>query len=117
MKNFTEKLKKALKEKGISQKELAQRIEMSESGLIKMMNNNTIQVETLETICGILDVPITYFLDIEIKPVGFWRRLLDEANQEAQNWKLRAYQLEEQLSQQPNFKYVSRRQGVLGNVA
>jgi hypothetical protein len=36
---------------------------------------------------------------------------------EAQNWKIRAYQLEEQLTKSGNFKYVSRRQGVLASVA
>jgi DNA-binding Xre family transcriptional regulator len=71
MKNFNEKLKKVLKEKG-SQKSLSMAIGMSEAGFVQMVNNNSIKVETLEKICTELDLPIAYFLDIELeieKPV------------------------------------------------
>ncbi|MDI9858019.1 helix-turn-helix domain-containing protein [Flectobacillus roseus] len=119
MKNFAEKLKKALKEKGMTQVELCEKIGMSQGGIKRMIDSGSTRVDTLEKICDILGVPITYFLDVETKeePVGFWKRLVEEATTEAQNWKIRAYQLEEQLSKSGNFKYVSRRQGVLASVA
>ncbi|NBA78904.1 helix-turn-helix domain-containing protein [Emticicia sp. ODNR4P] len=119
MKNFAEKLKKALKEKGMTQVELCEKIGMSQGGIKRMIDSGSTRVDTLEKICEILGVQITYFLDVETKeePVGFWKRLVEEATTEAQNWKIRAYQLEEQLSKSGNFKYVGRRQGVLANVA
>jgi DNA-binding Xre family transcriptional regulator len=117
MKNFAEKLKKALKDKGVKQKELAVRIGMSEAGLIKMIANGSVQVETLEKICEELEIPITYFLEVDIKPEGFWKKLVEDTMEELNQWKIRAYKAESQLTQSGNFKYVSRRQGVLASVA
>ncbi len=100
MENFAEKLKKALKDKGMTQGELCEKIGMTPNGLKKMIDLGTTRVDTLESICKVLDVPITYFLDIEIPkpaPVGLWKRLVDEATEEAKKWKYRAYELEEQL--------------------
>jgi DNA-binding Xre family transcriptional regulator len=59
MKNFAEKLKKLLK-KRVSRKNCCKNRNVR-SGLIKMIANGSVQVETLEKICEELDVPITYF--------------------------------------------------------
>lgn len=120
MKNFSEKLKKALKAKGMTQGKLCEEIGMSMDGFKRMVDADNIKVKTLEQICDVLGVTLNYFLEIEpvkAEPVGFWKRLIEEATMEAQNWKIRAYQLEEQLGQSGNFKYVSGRQGVLGKAA
>lgn len=121
MKNFNEKLKKVLKEKGRSQKSLSMAIGMSEAGFVQMVNNNSIKVETLEKICTELDLPIAYFLDIELeiqKPVqddgSIWKRMLTDMNEEISNWRLRAYKAEELLKQHgiANFRGVSKQVGV-----
>ncbi len=120
MKNFSEKLKKALKDKGMTKGKLCEHIGMSLDGFKSMEDNDTIKVRTLEQICEVLDVPLNYFLDIEpvkAEPVGFWKRLVEEATLEAQNWKIRAYKAESQLTQSGNFRFVSKRQGVLLSVA
>ncbi len=113
MKDFSEKIKKALKEKKMTKGALCEKIGMSIDGFKSMEDNNTIKVVTLEKICEVLDLPIDYFLDIPIKssPVGFWKRLVDEATAEAQRWKIRAYELEEQMGV-GNFHNVSERRGV-----
>jgi len=112
MKNFQEKLKKALKSKGMTQGQLCEKIEMSMDGFKRMIDNDNVKVKTLEQICEILEVDIDYFLDIPVKPtpVGFWKRLVDEATAEAQKWKIRAYELEEQMGI-GNFNHVSGRRG------
>lgn len=119
MKNFSEKLKKALKEKGITQGRLCKEIGMTDSGFIRMIDNNNIKVDTLEQICKVLDIPVTYFLDIEIKPEGFWERMMNDMSEEIKALRMRAYRAEDQLNKLGvgNFNYVSRRQGVLASVA
>jgi len=121
MKDFSEKLKKALKDKKLSQKALSQKIEMSEVGFSNMISNNSLKVETLEKICEVLDVPISYFLDIEpekVEPVGFWKKMIQDMSDEMNNLRMRAYRAEELLSKNGlgNFSVVSERRGVL-NVA
>lgn len=113
MKNFSEKLKKLLKEKSITQGQLCEKIGMSQDGLKKMIDNESIKVKTLESICDTLDVPLTYFLDVEVKPEGFWKKLVEDTMEELSQWKIRAYKAESQLTQSGNFKYVSRSSGML----
>ena len=115
MVNFNEKLKKALKDKGISQKQLVGMIGMTEGGFISMLNNNSIKVETLEKICETLDIPITYFLDIQVEPEGFWKRMINELSEEVKNLRMRAYRAEEVLQKHGigNFNCVSKSTAVL----
>lgn len=107
MKNFSEKLKKALKDRGMTQAELCDKIGMSQGGIKRMLDTGSTRVDTLEEICKVLDLPLTYFLEIEVKPVGFWQRLLDDYAQEALEWRKKFYELEEKMAQ-VNFNWVSK---------
>ena len=98
MRDFSDKLKTRLKERGMTQGELCDRIGMTAQGLRKSIEHNSLQVATVENISKVLEVNPGYFIDIEIKPSGMWQRLLDEANSEAQRWKMRAFELEEKMN-------------------
>lgn len=119
MKGFSEKLKKLLKERSMTQGQLCEKIGVTQDGLKKMIDNDTMKVKTLEQICEVLDVQVSYFIELEIKPEGFWERMLNDMADEIKTLKMRAYRAEDQLNKLGigNFKYVSGRQGVLGKAA
>ena len=98
MKDFSEKLKKRLKEIGITQYELCEKIEMTPTGLIHSIKHDTLKVNTLEKICKIIDVSPDYFIEIKPKQSGAIMRMLEDANNEVQRWKMRAFELEEKMS-------------------
>lgn len=118
MENFAEKLKKALKEKGLTQGELCEKIGMTPGGLKRMIDHNTTRVDTLQHICKELNIPITYFIEVEIKPEGFWKKMIQDMSDEMNNLRMRAYRAEEIVSKHGlgNFRNVSGRRGVI-NVA
>lgn len=107
MKGFSEKLKKRLKEVKITQEQLCHKIGMTRQGLNKSIENNSLQVQTVESICEVLEVSPDYFIDIQSRQNGVWQRLAEEANNEAQRWKMRAFELEEKLNL-ANFKILSK---------
>lgn len=107
MKDFSNKLKTRLKERGMTQGELCEKIEMTPQGLNNMIKSDSIKVRTIEDICHVLDIDLSYFIEVESKPNGIWKRLLDEANSEAQRWKMRAFELEEKFGV-GNFHKLSR---------
>ncbi|NQU34238.1 MAG: helix-turn-helix transcriptional regulator [Bacteroidetes bacterium] len=51
--------------KNISQGKLASAIGMSREGYSRMLKDKTMKVSVLESIAGILDVPVTYFFEEE----------------------------------------------------
>jgi DNA-binding Xre family transcriptional regulator len=97
MKDFSNKLKRILSEQKITQGELCEKIGMTPQGLKKAIDKEKLHVTTVEDICRILDVDVSYFIEVQTKPTGMWQRLLDEANSEAQRWKMRAFELEEKF--------------------
>lgn len=108
MKEFPEKLKKALKAKKMTKGALCNEIGMTLDGFKAMEDNETIKVKTLEKICEVLDVDISYFLDIEIEPTkseGYLRRFIDDVVKESNEWRMKYYQLYEQTL---NFNLVSK---------
>jgi transcriptional regulator with XRE-family HTH domain len=107
MKDFSGKLKTRLKEVGMTQGELCERIGMTPNGLRKAIEHNSLQVATVESIAKVLSVNTGYFIEIESKPTGVWQRLLDEANAEALRWKMRAFEYEEKFGAL-NFPNLSR---------
>lgn len=117
MENFSEKLIQALKNKGMNKSQLCEKINMTLNGLNKSIDHNSMKIETLQIICKELDVPITYFLDVDvqIKQEGFWKRMMTDMNDEIANWRLRAYKAEELLKEHgiANFSHVSEQGGVL----
>ncbi len=116
MDNINLKLKNALKEKHMTQGDLCNKLGITQNGLRKMIDNNSMKIETLEQICKILELPMSYFLDIDIqnRPDSFWKRMVTDMNDEIANWRLRAYKAEELLKQNGiNFHSVSKCGGVL----
>lgn len=61
-------IKKYRKQKGLTQRELAEAIFMSESFIAKLksVTFQTISIDTLDKIAHILDTPIMYFFDERI---------------------------------------------------
>lgn len=59
------KIKKLAKDKNISLKELADKINMTEGGFFQSFRNETLKVSALEKISDVLNVPINYFFDDE----------------------------------------------------
>lgn len=117
MKNFNEKIKKALKEKQMTQGKLCKELGITDAGFIRMIEAESIKVKTLEQICEILEIPITYFLDIEpekVEPVGFWKKMMKDMSEEMDKLRIRAYSAEEILYKNGlgNFNVVSGRRGV-----
>jgi transcriptional regulator with XRE-family HTH domain len=107
MKDFSEKLKKRLKELGMTQYELCERIQMTPNGLKRAIDNESLTIKKREEICVAIGVDELYFVETKTQPIGVWKRLLDEANTEAQRWKMRAFELEEKMSSL-NFRELSR---------
>jgi transcriptional regulator with XRE-family HTH domain len=62
MTNIPEQIKKALFEKGWTQKKLCSEIDVTENGFKRMADNNTWKLETLEKISIALGAPVSYFL-------------------------------------------------------
>lgn len=110
MKEFPEKLKKALKVKKMTKGALCTQIGMTLDGFKAMEDNDTIKVKTLEKICEVLEVELSYFLDINIEPAkseGYIKKFIDDLAKESNEWRLKYYQLYESTS--VNFNYVSRK--------
>lgn len=61
LKNIEIELGKILLERRLTVPKLAEKIGMSKQNLYPMIKNNDMHVSTLEKICDVLDVPITYF--------------------------------------------------------
>lgn len=57
------RVKKALFEKGWTQKKLCAEIDVTETGFKRMAENNTWKLDTIEKMAKALDKPIVYFVD------------------------------------------------------
>jgi transcriptional regulator with XRE-family HTH domain len=57
------RLKKAIKDKRYSIREVSEKIGMSEVGFHQSIKNNTLKIETLEKIANVLEMPISYFFE------------------------------------------------------
>ena len=115
MDNFKEKLKTALREKGISQKELANAIGMSEGGFIASVENNSIKMSTFEKICQHLDKPYSYFYESEpqIKDESIMSVMIDELMDEIKALRMKIISRENILKKNNiNFHDVSKQVGV-----
>lgn len=68
------KVKELAKSKGVTMKNLCQRIEMTEAGMNFSLKNHTLKITTLEKIASVLDVEIAYFFNDgrnnDFKPIG-----------------------------------------------
>jgi len=60
------KLLKEIQSKQISQRDLASKIGMTQSGLSQALASGDLKVSTLEKIAEVLDVPVTCFFEVEI---------------------------------------------------
>lgn len=60
--NVPDRVKKALFEKGWTQKKLCAEIDISENGFKNMADKNTWKLETLEKMAYALGVPVSYFV-------------------------------------------------------
>lgn len=58
---FAEKLDAAIKERGLKQKALAEKIGVTERHLSRVKNSGEVAYELLEAICKALDIPGNYF--------------------------------------------------------
>ena len=107
---FSRKLKDALRSKNITQGQLCEKIDMSMNGLKSSIDNDTLRIKTIREISKALDKPLSYFieeLEIEqtLKPDGYLKRMVDDVVKEAQDWRIKYYQAQEQIA---NFLIVSR---------
>lgn len=96
--NFSEKLKKALKDKGMTQEELCNhpKIRMTSTGFGRTVKNGNLTITQLEDICEILDVEMDYFLELKLsKPEGAWKRMINELSSELNDVKIKLYQMQE----------------------
>lgn len=59
----TRKLKELINSRRTSQKELAEKLELSEHGIGRMIKNGEFKVSTLEEISKILKVPMNYWFE------------------------------------------------------
>lgn len=64
------KIKYYSQEKNISLKEICGRVGISEQGLQKMINTNSIKVKILEKISEVLDISICSFFDESATPIN-----------------------------------------------
>lgn len=64
------KIKYYSQEKNISLKEICGRVGISEQGLQKMINTNSIKIKVLEKISAVLDVSICSFFDESATPIN-----------------------------------------------
>jgi transcriptional regulator with XRE-family HTH domain len=60
---WVEKIKGLAKNRGITIKDLAVRIDMSEANLYKVFKRKSIETKYLQKIADVLSVPISYFFD------------------------------------------------------
>jgi len=61
-----QQIKTLCKQNNLSIKELGERIGMSDAGLYRAFINNSLKVETLEKIAGVLGVPVSFFFNDNI---------------------------------------------------
>ena len=111
MKNFSEKLKNALKQRKMTKGRLCELLDISINGIKEMEDRNNMKVETLEEICKILELPLTYFLDVEVKPSeGYWGEVIDSISKEKNYWQIQAHKAKTILEGKGvNFHSVSKR--------
>ena len=108
MKDFSDKLKKRLKERGMTQGELCERMtKMTPAGLINMIKEDSIKVRVLEEICAILEVPMDYFIEVESKPTGAWQKAIDTAYDDLKKTRLMLFQYQEKFGVL-NFNWLSK---------
>lgn len=88
MKDFSDKLKKRLKEIGMTQGVLCEKIDVTPTGLINSIKNNNLKVETLEKICEIINVEPDYFLDVKPKQSGAIMMMVDDLKKELDKYKM-----------------------------
>lgn len=62
------KIKDLCEKKNIKLRQLAEMIGITPEGMSNIIKTNSTKIDTLEKIANILEVPITYFFDIEYKP-------------------------------------------------
>lgn len=122
MNDFKEKLNAALKERGITQRELVHAIGMTPGGFISSLNNNSIKMATFEKICEYLELPYSYFYEHDELPpsakdesnISVMQNVIDDLLKEIKNLKIKVYTRENQLRQNNvNFHSVSKCGGVL----
>ena len=63
MENLPERIKKALFDKGWSQKKLCGEIEITENGFKSMLETGSMKISTLQRISEAMDIPLSFFLD------------------------------------------------------
>ena len=107
---FSRKLKLALKEKGMTQGELCEVIDISMGGLKAAIDNDTLRIKTIRDLSQTLNKPMSYFIEElefeqSLKPEGYLRRMVDDVVKEAKEWRMKYYQAQEQIA---NFLKVSR---------
>lgn len=64
-------LKRLIKEKGITMTDVINSVGMSQAGFYKMLNSNSVKVETLEKIAAFFNVDISYFF-VDPSNRSFW---------------------------------------------
>lgn len=76
MKKVAEKIKILLEKRNMTKKELCRRIDVTETGFAKMLQNNTLRIDVLEQIAKELDADITYFIsdDKEKNDTNDWQK-------------------------------------------
>ena len=107
---FSRKLKDALRSKNMTQGQLCETIDMSMNGLKSSIDNDTLRIKTIREISKALDKPLSYFIEElefeqSLKPEGYLKRMVDDVVKEAQEWRLKYYQAQEQIA---NFLKVSK---------
>ena len=77
MKTFGEKIKEARKEKKMTQKELAAKIGAAHNSVSDWENNkNKPDPDTIELICGVLDISPNYLMDARADSISPWEKML-----------------------------------------
>lgn len=69
--NFRDKIKEICKQKGIKQKELAEKLGITDNSLNKTLRGDYPQLQTLERISKVLDVPLKALFDEEVSKPQF----------------------------------------------
>ena len=107
MKDFSEKLKKRLKEIGMPQYELCDKIQMTPNGLKRAIDNESLTIKKLEEICKVVGVDEIYFVETQAKPTGAWQKAIDTAYDELNKTRLMLFQYQERFGVL-NFNWLSR---------
>jgi transcriptional regulator with XRE-family HTH domain len=57
------KIRLLMSQRKFNESQLAKEIGMSQPGLKSTLNNGTMRVDTLERLCSVFDVPVSYFFE------------------------------------------------------